>query len=226
MTPVSRQSGCSEADKHTMEDGNASHCRFLTRQRIPSPRVSMPSAASLACAPRAPTSCASGSAGWPRRLRRTLGLDTMRPAPLDPVITERVACAGYTRERVLAPDRAGGDHDAVRADPRWPEAGRTASGGARPPRTQQRREVCGRRPSRSPRGGRHDRGAQLRLRRATRAAGAGGLLPRRARIRRAARSRPAGGCRSAVRKLQPAEPHGDSRSVRRWRGCGRGISCA
>ena len=30
-----------------------------------------------------------------------LGLDTMRDAPLDPVITERVACAGYMRERVL-----------------------------------------------------------------------------------------------------------------------------
>ncbi len=39
-------------------------------------------------------------------------------------------------ERCLAPDRAGGDHDAIRADPRWPEAGRTAPGRARAARTQ------------------------------------------------------------------------------------------
>ena len=56
----------------------------------------MSSAASLACAPIAPTNCASGSAGWPAQLRRTLGLDTMREALLDPVITERIACDGYT----------------------------------------------------------------------------------------------------------------------------------
>lgn len=34
------------------------------------------------------------------RLRRTLGLDTMRPAPLEPKITERIALDGYVRERV------------------------------------------------------------------------------------------------------------------------------
>jgi len=39
--------------------------------------------------------------GLAAQLRRTLGLDTMREASLDPVITERVACVGYTRERVL-----------------------------------------------------------------------------------------------------------------------------
>jgi len=39
--------------------------------------------------------------GLAAQLRRTLGLDTMREASLDPVITERVACTGYTRERVL-----------------------------------------------------------------------------------------------------------------------------
>ena len=35
--------------------------------------------------------------GLAAQLRRTLGLDTMAEAPLDPVITERVACPGYTR---------------------------------------------------------------------------------------------------------------------------------
>jgi hypothetical protein len=34
------------------------------------------------------------------QLRRTLGLDTMRRAPLEPKITERIALDGYVRERV------------------------------------------------------------------------------------------------------------------------------
>ena len=124
--------------------------------------------------------------------RRTLGLDTMAEAPLDPVITERVACAGYTRERVLIqtepgvvmplyvliPDglMPGERRPAVLAPHGHSSGGKYAVAGRRDlPAVAATIEQHN-----------YDYGVQLVQPRA------GGLLPGCARVRGAARSRPAG----------------------------------